>query len=73
MAMTTSEAIEILSQFALRQVQQCEPEEQIPVYQALAHTLESPLTREAARKMAVTMSEVAALQLELGLEPKRGK
>jgi hypothetical protein len=68
--MSASMAIQVLVDFALKHVREADEEEQVKVYQALAETLPNPASRSAARELAVSMSRVAALQLELGLSTR---
>lgn len=63
--MSASSAIQVLVDFALHHVREAEEDEQIRVYQALGETLPDPASRSAARELALGMSRVAALQLEL--------
>jgi hypothetical protein len=58
-------ALTTLVQFAARHVHECDPDEQIPVLQALGEALPDPKARLAARELATAQSKVAALQLNL--------
>jgi hypothetical protein len=62
--MEVTEAINTLTRFAQAHAHEVPPEEQIPVYHALAVTLPTLEQRQLARQLAVASSQVAALQLE---------
>jgi hypothetical protein len=68
--MALVDAIQSLNRFALAHVHDGDVDEQIEVYLALAETLPDPIQREAARKLSLSVSETAALQLELHLTLK---
>lgn len=68
--MTTSAATFILSEFALRKVDELPQDEQIEIYRALSVTLPDKSDRMLARNLAVSISRVSALQLELTLSRK---
>jgi hypothetical protein len=62
MPLTT--AIKVLVDFAVRNVQNCPADEQVPVWKALSETLPDAAAREHARQIARLQSEVSARQLQ---------
>ena len=65
--MTTTDAIDVLTRFAAKNVGSLDADHQIEIYWALSLTLPDEVSRSTARKLAEQQSAIAVLQMELHL------